>query len=102
MRRPRPRGSPPARPPTAWSKTSCAANDAKSPDRDSSPMDLHGILKTLVAHDTTSMRSNLALVEWIADVLAQAGCRVRVSRDPSKTKANLLAWLGPEHEGGAL
>jgi acetylornithine deacetylase len=65
-------------------------------------MDLHGILKTLVAHDTTSMRSNLALVEWIADVLDQAGCRVRLSRDPSKTKANLLAWLGPEYEGGAL
>ena len=65
-------------------------------------MDLRSIMATLVSHDTTSSRSNLPLVEWIADVLDHAGCRVRLSRDQSGTKANLLAWLGPEHAGGAL
>lgn len=60
------------------------------------------ILKTLVSHDTTSCRSNLPLVGWIADLLERAGCEVRVTSDTSGRKANLLARMGPACAGGIL
>ncbi|MBX7457055.1 acetylornithine deacetylase [Qipengyuania sp. 1NDH17] len=60
------------------------------------------ILETLVAFDTTSSRSNLALIEWVEDYLAQHG--VASTRVPDETgkKANLFATCGPQVEGGVI
>ena len=60
------------------------------------------ILETLVAFDTTSSRSNLALIEWVEDYLAQHG--VASTRVPDETgkKANLFATCGPQGEGGVI
>jgi len=54
------------------------------------------LLARLVSFDSTSARSNLPLVDWIADYLDRPG--VRISRHPSHDhrKANLLVALGPE------
>lgn len=60
------------------------------------------ILGTLVAFDTTSARSNLALIEWVEDYLAQHG--VAATRVPNEhgNKANLFATCGPVAEGGVI
>jgi len=60
------------------------------------------ILRRLVAFDTTSHRSNLDLVHWAADYLEQAGARVRLTRDASGEKANILATIGPDEPGGIV
>lgn len=54
------------------------------------------ILARLVAFDTVSDRSNLLLVDWIANLLDRPG--VRITRQPTEdgAKANLLVELGPE------
>jgi acetylornithine deacetylase len=65
-------------------------------------MDAVTILAKLVSFDTTSSRSNLALVEWVANCLDRHGCCIRLTYDDARTKANLLAMLGPSREGGIL
>ncbi len=65
-------------------------------------MDTVGILRRLVAFDTTSRRSNLDLVNWIADYLDRAGARIRLTRDASGEKANILATIGPDEPGGIV
>jgi len=57
---------------------------------------LREILARLVAFDTTSRRSNLALIEWVEDLLDRPGIRFdRVASEDGR-KANLLVTLGPE------
>lgn len=60
------------------------------------------ILETLVAFDTTSARSNLALVEWVEAYLGEHG--VVSNRVPNEggDKANLFATCGPVVEGGVI
>ena len=53
------------------------------------------ILGQLIAYPTVSAESNLALIEHLAGLLADAGARVEVFRDPSGGKANLFATIGP-------
>ena len=65
-------------------------------------MDTVEILHRLVAFDTTSRRSNLDLVNWIADYLDKAGARIRLTRDASGEKANILATIGPDEPGGIV
>jgi len=65
-------------------------------------MDTVEILRRLVAFDTTSHRSNLDLVHWTADYLEQAGVRVRLTRDDTGSKANILATIGPNEPGGIV
>lgn len=60
------------------------------------------ILRRLVAFDTTSRNSNLAMIDWIAERLAPLGARLRLTHDDRRTKANLLASFGPAVAGGAL
>lgn len=55
----------------------------------------HAILERLIAFDTTSHNSNLALVDWVADRLYDLGARVRLTFNDDRTKANLLASFGP-------
>ena len=63
-------------------------------------MSSRDILARLVAFDTTSRNSNLALIEYARAYLAEQGVEARVSLDPSGRKANLHALVGPAVAGG--
>ncbi|MFC6518512.1 M20/M25/M40 family metallo-hydrolase [Undibacterium arcticum] len=58
------------------------------------------ILERLIAFDTTSRNSNLALIEFIRDYLLQHGVSSRLIFDESKSKANLYATIGPQDKAG--
>jgi len=60
------------------------------------------VLRKLVSFDTTSRNSNLLLIEWAADYLQAHGGRVSVLHNSTRDKANLLATVGPECEGGVV
>lgn len=65
-----------------------------------SPID---ILEKLVAFDTVSARSNLALIRWIGDYLAELGVAVEIVPAPDgQPKANLWATIGPDRDGGVV
>lgn len=55
--------------------------------------DARGWLETLVALDTTSRNSNLALIEEVRDALASLGVRAQLFHSPDRAKANLFATL---------
>ncbi len=57
-------------------------------------------LTTLIAFDTTSHRSNLALIDCVRDYLAGYGVASRLFHNTDKTKANLYATIGPTDRGG--
>ena len=59
------------------------------------------ILDRLVAFDTTSARSNLALIDWVADYLARHGIAAERS-SAFDGKANLYATIGPPAQGGVM
>src|SRR5471032_3490210 len=54
----------------------------------------------LIAFDTTSRGSNLALIDFAQELLEAAGARCRRTFDEGLTKANLFATLGPDGPGG--
>jgi acetylornithine deacetylase len=56
--------------------------------------------RALIAFDTTSRGSNLALIDHVQTMLEAAGGRCRRSYDASGQKANLFASFGPEGSGG--
>jgi acetylornithine deacetylase len=60
------------------------------------------ILKALVAFDTTSRGSNLALIEWVEAYLDRLGVPHRRAPNAAGDKSNLIATLGPEAEGGVV
>ena len=60
------------------------------------------MLARLVAFDTTSAKSNLALIDWVANYLAGYGIASHLSYDEGRTKANLYATVGPEDAGGVV
>ncbi len=60
------------------------------------------ILETLVGFDTTPDRSNLPLVEWLADRLDHRNVTVDVLPSPGTDRANLLARIGPSAPGGMV
>ncbi len=53
------------------------------------------ILSTLIGFDTVSHKSNLELVSWVEDYLAQHGVSARRIHDDTGEKASLLATIGP-------
>lgn len=59
-------------------------------------------LGRLVAFDTTSRGSNLQLIGHVEALLADLGVSSRRIANADGTKANLLASLGPEVEGGVI
>jgi acetylornithine deacetylase len=65
-------------------------------------MDTVDILRTLVAFDTTSHRSNLDLIGWVAEYLDGHGIPVRLIPSDDGGKANLLATIGPNVAGGIV
>jgi acetylornithine deacetylase len=58
------------------------------------------ILARLVAFDTTSRNSNVALIDFARAWLNGHGVPYRVSLDPTGQKANLHAIIGPHTAGG--
>jgi acetylornithine deacetylase len=58
------------------------------------------LVKELIAFDTTSRDSNLALIDYAQNLLEKAGARCRRSYDATGKKANLFATMGPEGDGG--
>ena len=51
------------------------------------------LIRTLVAFDTTSRESNLALIDWVRDYLAGHGIDSQLTFDDGQRKANLFATL---------
>ena len=60
------------------------------------------MLARLVAFDTTSRNSNLALIEFVGDYLAGHGVAVELIHNEDKTKANLYATIGPVDKPGGI
>ncbi|WP_269714896.1 acetylornithine deacetylase [Caulobacter sp. NIBR2454] len=60
------------------------------------------LLAKLVAFDTTSRRSNLALIEWVEAYLSGLGVASRRVPNADATKTNLMATIGPNIEGGII
>jgi acetylornithine deacetylase len=58
------------------------------------------LVRRLIAFDTTSRSSNLALIDFAQELLERAGARCRRTVDVSGAKANLFATLGPDRQGG--
>jgi acetylornithine deacetylase len=66
----------------------------------SSAPDSLSLARQLIAIDTTSRNSNLALIDLAEGILQGAGARCRRTFDAERTKANLFATLGPDEPGG--
>lgn len=73
-------------------------SDPSSDERLAAPV---AVLDRLVAFDTTSARSNLALIDWVADYLSGYGIPARRS-SAREGKANLFATIGPADKGGVI
>ncbi|HYQ04410.1 MAG TPA: acetylornithine deacetylase [Polyangiaceae bacterium] len=58
------------------------------------------LLATLVAFDSTSRHSNLALIEWVANYFSHLGVEPQLNYNADRTKANLFATIGPLQDGG--
>ncbi len=58
------------------------------------------LLADLVAFDTTSRNSNLALLKYVQDYLSGFGVDSTLVRDATGEKANLWATVGGEGDGG--
>ncbi|MFZ1727461.1 MAG: acetylornithine deacetylase [Albidovulum sp.] len=60
------------------------------------------ILADLIAFDTVSRNSNMALMTHVAGRLQQAGISAKLIPNADGTKANLLATIGPADIGGVM
>lgn len=60
------------------------------------------LLGQLIQFDTVSRHSNLALIDFVADYLDGHGVSVERIFSADKTKANLLAHIGPTDEPGIV
>ncbi|WP_241574626.1 acetylornithine deacetylase [Rosenbergiella nectarea] len=60
------------------------------------------LLNDLVSFDTTSRESNLALIDYVQGYLAKLGFDADIIYNSQKTKANLMARIGPSVAGGIL
>ncbi|RLM16215.1 acetylornithine deacetylase (ArgE) [Gibbsiella quercinecans] len=60
------------------------------------------ILADLIAFDTVSRNSNLALIDYVRRYLAGYGISSRLFHDAGGDKANLLAVIGPQDRPGIM
>ncbi|KTC43920.1 acetylornithine deacetylase [Pseudomonas fluorescens ABAC62] len=60
------------------------------------------ILQKLMAFDTVSSESNMALIEYVRDLLLSKGIESLIVKDESGKKANLFASTGPKAQPGVL
>jgi acetylornithine deacetylase len=64
--------------------------------------DVRSILARLVAFDTTSSRSNLALIDWVEDYVRPWAAATLRLPSPDGAKANLWVRFGPDRPGGLV
>ncbi|MGB1964195.1 MAG: acetylornithine deacetylase [Candidatus Puniceispirillales bacterium] len=64
--------------------------------------DTNSILKQLIAFPTVSRDSNMALITYVAELLAQYGITADIISNADATKANLYASTGPGRHGGVM
>ena len=60
------------------------------------------ILGHLIGFDTTSRNSNMALIEWVRDYLADLGIDSTLAPNDEGDKANIFATVGPAGDGGIV
>ena len=60
------------------------------------------ILERLVAFDTVSSRSNIELIEWVANRLDDHGIKALIQPGDEPGKANLFATIGPADRPGVM
>lgn len=60
------------------------------------------LLKKLVEFDTTSHKSNLALITFVKNLLESVGISIILNSNTEQTKANLFATIGPKDRAGIL
>lgn len=60
------------------------------------------LLEQLVAFDTTSRKSNLALIDFVRGYLTELGVNCELIHNDERSKANLYARLGPAGSGGVM
>lgn len=60
------------------------------------------LLETLVAFDTTSHKSNVALIQFVADYLARHGVVAKLIPNETGNKINLCASIGPVDAVGGI
>lgn len=60
------------------------------------------ILAKLVSFDTTSVKPNLPMAEWIRDYLAEHAIEATLLRAPDGIHANLFATIGPANAGNGI
>jgi acetylornithine deacetylase len=60
------------------------------------------ILERLVAFDTESSKSNLALIDWVSGYLERWGVPHRLVPSAAGDKAALFATIGPMQDGGVV
>lgn len=60
------------------------------------------LIRQLVRFDTTSRRSNLALIDWVREYLGSHGISSRLTHDDDKAKANLFATIGDPRRPGIV
>lgn len=76
---------------------STASPSSAPPDRDTI-----AILGRLIGFDTVSDRPNKALIDYLGDLLRDAGADVQLIEDETGNKANLYATIGPRDRPGVL
>lgn len=57
------------------------------------------LLARLVGFDSTSRNSNLPIADFLCEYLDRPGARIARNPSADGTKANVIAWLGPEPDG---
>ena len=60
------------------------------------------IFERLIGFNTISSNPNIALMDYVQDLLAKGGIESTLIRDATGTKANLYASVGPQGVGGVL
>ncbi len=60
------------------------------------------LIKDLISFDTTSIHSNLTLITHVANQLDDLGAKITLNHNKGKTKANLLATIGPADTAGGI
>jgi acetylornithine deacetylase len=65
-------------------------------------MDMRAIFDRLMCFDTVSSKPNIALMQFVQDLLADARVEAVLIPDPLGQKANLYATVGPAGQGGVM
>ena len=60
------------------------------------------VLKTLIAFDTTSYKSNLPLIDYVKQYLSHDNIEITTNYNDAQNKANLFITTGPKDTAGVL